>query len=391
MGFNEEMVFEKTDMEKALQEIEAIFKNSFGEEFVCDAASPQGQLIREMAKHLVREEEKITELLSALNVDNLQGLALDYQAEYKGLKRDAASPCIFDVEVVIDAAKDPGKRLDIKAGEEMERVGDGLECIALEGGQSDENGRLRVKVRSKETGEIKVGVGEDFELKSPNNDVVSIKSVSEGKGKNRESDLQLKRRYQSLQFQARDKDAFIRSELLACAEHVRLVNNKSLADVEGVPSGHFEATAYLVYDEAAFANRLFQLLDVATPTFGNKSFNIVDSSGVAQTLRYSLAEEVFVKLELVFAQKGGVVSPTKEAKSIKEKIMNYYAGKKERIGANIYASDIVGLLQDEDLFIGDMKLYKEGEPASSSYELLVGSRQIALFKEENILVSGVSS
>lgn len=272
-------------------------KELFGEDIETSELTPLGKFIRINAYDQALLEEEIEKVYYARFPNTASGQSLDRLLPFAGITRNPATPARFSVQIT----GTPGFVVPVGflIGTEA-----GVNFYTVSDVEIGEDGACVVSACCTVAGVIgNVGAGNICSIVNPNASVTGVAGLScEKAGEDEESDADLRVRFAgTVQGSGSCNENALRSALLripGVKYAAVIVNGEDTTDSSGRPPHSFEC--YVQGGdgrEQEIAETIFEKKPVGIKTYGDITKTVIDASGIQQSIRYSPAQKVAVKIK----------------------------------------------------------------------------------------------
>jgi len=303
-----------------------------------------GVITQVIAEVMGRQSEMLQAIADSRDPDNATGHQLDTLATLVGITRIPAEFSAVDLTL----GGDPGTEID--EGSEVEHPNGSLwytqETVVIETG-----GTVEVQARPDETGPITAFATDEWEINSPVEGWDTVTSAEDATlGRDRETDAQLRlRRSQSLQILAGGSVPAIRANLLEIEGiQAAIVIDNDTNDPETIagftlPNKSMAAIVYpaLTTEQSeALAAEIYKRKAAGIESVGDESATVTGGDGFAKTIRWFIADEIDVDVDVEYTGDSGLEDEIEEA------IEDYFAGL--LVGERVRVLAILGAIDDID-------------------------------------------
>ena len=318
--------FKRKRYEDYRKELEALYRQEFGEDINLGDDSPYGRIVKIQALQRAEENELAEYIYKSSSVENAEGAALDAAVKKRGMTRFTGRHAIGPKSLSV--AITPGETLP--AGFLVATPDDVTYRTTTTYTDADGDGVIIADIEAVEPGPVgNVSIGAITVIKSPLRDVTAVTNIAPTyQGRNRETDAELRARY----FETGGAEGgystpdAIRAALLSLPD-VRaakvFVNNKDEPDAEGRPP-HSYAPVVLGGQREEIARAIFSKASGGIQSYGAEVVEVTDSSGEIQQIGFSYAENVMI--DVTIDAKRNAAFPANGRELIIRSVVNYIGG-----------------------------------------------------------------
>lgn len=381
--------FEAKTLDFYKTQLQQVFVNAFGDDFLLDDALPQGVVIQEIAEILYGADMDGIEALSRLNLNTATGIYLDLIGNLRGIRRLIGTQASLTVKVTSSATALP---FTIPAGTIFTNSSS-AETFTAESPITIESATASILLTSTTKGEVKTAINDTMTVNISNITDVTVTAVSQGI--RTEEDINYRNRIMDSYVVATGTTQGILNLLSAmdCVKTVGVEYNDTDTQSGGIPP---YATEFMVvpvegYDMDTFQDRVAKvILDnkcPGSPTFGNTPVTATDVFGNQKDVFFTIADERPVQIEVSVStpETTGVLDLSR-INDIKETIANYINSL--GIGKDIsYARCLTPLVNDSGFDIVSFKIkgiYAQEWTENANYH--IETREYAQIKVSDIKI-----
>ena len=284
-------------------QIQQIFKDAFGEDFIVDDDTlPQGILIQELAELMANADADAIQVLTQLNVNTMSGIWLDLVAMARGLSRNPGSPQRATVAVTSNPAVLP---ITIPE-DQVFTCNETGEQFVLKEAKTISSANDTMQIVFDGEGNSTAVVGNHFYTDGIPA-IITMEIIGLSNGTERESDSDFRNRLKATVPVFNPTIEHITNEikLLQDIRGVGCAYNDTSSTVDGIPAYCTEflvaptanvdkTTEQYTYWKEAVGRVILWNKVPGSPTYGNVTVNIADPFGTTKNVSFSVPEEVSV-------------------------------------------------------------------------------------------------
>lgn len=285
-----------------LASLKAAAQGEFGADVDTSPNGPLGHLLGLQAMAMDELYQLAQALYDAFNPDNAAGILLDNLCGLTGITREPATKAV----VTLTLGGVPGTTVPVgKIVKALDSTPEDANFLTTTTVVIGVGGTVEVVAEAEVAGALVVDAAAAWEIVTPLggwNTVANALAATPGTAA--ESDALLRRRReQSLQIIGAGPDAAIKAKLLAldAVESARVISNRTMATVDGIPPKAFHAVLWPdgltaeQEDEAALV--VWNNAPAGIESHGAEQFDITDDDGYTQRVRFSYATRVDIGME----------------------------------------------------------------------------------------------
>lgn len=376
-------------------EIQKVFVEAFGEDFLLDDSLPQGILITRLAELFYNADMDGVEAFSRLNINTASGVFLDIIGGLRGIPRSTGAPQIATVQLTVDPTR--FQPFYIAQGTEFRTTSSGETFVATEGQEvRTANGSIQLHYTSNGNSTAAVN---DTMTTTGYDQITNIVITYLVDGIGTESDLDYRARLiKSLPLAGNTIESV--QSLIQANEYVRLsgVNyNDTDTTVDTLPPystewmavpqrGHGDDQEFLNVFKQEVGTIIINNKTPGAPTAGNTAVQVTDVFGTTKTVNFTIPTEVQVEIYVQVSTPeatgtldlGGVYE---EREAIKAYIDNLDIGKDVS-----YARCIAPLAADAGFDISVFRIRRKNGEWISGGNLTINNREYASVALSDIVV-----
>ena len=303
-----------------------------------------GTLTEVIAEVMGRQSEALQAIADSRDPDNATGAQLDALASIVGIDRIDAEFSAVDLTL----GGEPGT--EIPQDSEVEHP-DGTLWYTQDDVTLDSAGEAVVEARPDETGPIEAVASTDWEINNPVDGWDTVESTEDATpGRNQESDPELRlRRQQSLQIIGAGAIGALRSNILELGgvSAAVVIDNDTpdpvtIAGLDLTPKS-FAVIVYpaLTADQSeALAEEIYRRAPAGIESIGDQSAGVEAGDGFTKTVRWFIAQEIPVGVDVEYTGDSGLEGEIEEA------IADYFDGRD--VGDPVRILQILGAISGID-------------------------------------------
>lgn len=258
----------------------------------------------------------------------------------------------------------------------------------------DENGIALGSFTAEESGSIDLPSDATIRIVTPFSNLLGVYYSTNNAilvGLDYESDTAFRQRWMlsSSTKDANTEDGLYKAllELVDTSSDLRIFENRTGEEVEGIPAHSQRIVLNSAYDDETIAQVIFgSLVDGNMVGLqGNISVNVTDSEGTTETIRFDRAEVLPVYIKVKVTIEKGVPLATAQ-KEIQKNIINYISNHKFDMGSKIFANMFASSVYEIEGVTGITELSMSNDNLSWVNDIQLGSTQVASFDSTRIFV-----
>ena len=296
MGLTE-LGFERPTYDDLLEAQIARAKELFGEDIDTNETTPLGKYIRLNVADLANAYEVLEDIYYARFPHTARGTSLDRLCPFAGIERNPATFATHNVTFV----GTPGEY--VPAGFEVSASNGDIVFHTYDPMLIGEDGTVDGIVECEQSGEVgNVATGKIDSIVNPDANVDSIIHTGIALyGEEIESDISLRNRFDnSISGSGSSTKEAIKGAIyrVPLVDGVEVVENDTDSTVDGIPPHSFEC--FVLAPESQdylIADAIFAKKPLGIPSYGDVSVEVLDSNGVAHTVRFSRSVKVNVYIK----------------------------------------------------------------------------------------------
>jgi uncharacterized phage protein gp47/JayE len=298
----------------------------FGEDVDLGDESPLGQWCKMLAFDRAEENELAERVYLSANVDNAEGVALDYAVKRGGITRFPAKKASATQALKVTIS--PGDTLD--AGFLAAKANGVTYRTTIAAVDADGDGIAYADVEAVEAGSSgNADVGEVLEIKTPTAGVTGVTNViAITGGRYAETDAALRSRYyKSIAKGGSSTTDSITASLLEISDvraAITFENDADTTDAEGRPP-HSVAPVVLGGTPEEIGKAILSTKAGGIKSYGSESVTVKDNSGIDKVMGYSYATTVPVYANVTVYR--NALFPTDGANTVEQQVIEFIGGK----------------------------------------------------------------
>lgn len=376
-------------------EIQKVFVEAFGEDFLLDDSLPQGILITRLAELFYNADMDGVEAFSRLNINTAAGVFLDIIGGLRGIPRSTGTPQIATVQLTVDPTN--FQPFYIAPGT-IFRTTNGADTFVAEEGQqvTTNDGSITLKYTSNGNSSAAVN---DTMTTTGYDQITNIVITYLVDGVGTETDLDYRARLIKTLPLAGNTIESVMSLLLA-NEYVRLVGvnyNDTDQTVDSLPpyttewmavpqSGHGDDQQFLDVFKDAVGTIIINNKTPGAPTAGNTAVTVTDAFGTQKQVNFTIPTEVQLEIyaQVATPEQTGVLDLggiSAEREAIAKYVNNLDIGKDVS-----YARCIAPLAADSGYDIVVFRMRRKNGEWVSGANVTINNREYASISLNDITI-----
>lgn len=296
MGYWTEQGFVANSLQKYKEDLQKLFIEAFGDDFLLDDQLPQGVLITRLAELLYNTDMDGVEAFARLNPNTASGVFLDLMGNMRGVPRGLGTPQVATVTITSNAtATTP---FTIPQGHEFTLVS-GEGTFIASAGKTISTPTATLQLEYSESGNSTASVGGKMQT-------IGLAQIQDIEitflldGQVRESDLEYRKRLRTDYPVANNTIAFVENAIMN-TQLVKTVGhnyNDTAEDVGPLPPYTTEWMAVpkpgtdLAFFTDKVATAILNNKVPGSPTAGNTTTEVADIFGTVKTVKFTIPDEV---------------------------------------------------------------------------------------------------
>ena len=367
-------------------QLEQVFKNAFGNDFLVDPALPQGVLIQELAELFYNADMDGIEVMNRLNLNTTSGIFLDFIGSMRGVGRLVGTPAALTVTITSNPAALP---FTVPQGQTFALNG-GVEVFTVNVPTNITATTQSVVLYATTSGETSAQIDDVLSTDISNITDITVTSVSQGVEE--ESDIDYRNRLRQKYTAAQGTVEFVVNKLaeLPSVKTVGVNYNDTDSTVDTIPA---HATEFMAVPRDGFDLDVFKVAVAevilnnktpGSPTFGNTTEEVSDVFGVQKEVNFTIPDKKVMSIEVsVSTPENGVLNLT-NVPTIKKAIATYINSLP--IGKDVsYSRCMAPLTADAGFEVSSFKIKASGDADwTENANYTIGTRAYASITEANI-------
>lgn len=305
MGKWTDQGFVASSQAKYKEDLQNLFVEAFGDDFLLDDQLPQGVLITRLAELLYNTDMDGIEAFSRLNPNTAKGVFLDLIGNMRAIPRSLGTPQVATVSITSTATN--FAPFTIPQGQEFTMVGGGATFVAA-AGKTISSPTATMELEFTESGNSSASIGSKLQTAGMAQiQDVEITMLLDGQG--RESDLEYRKRLRREYPVASNTIAYVENKImdLQIVKAVGHNYNDTAETVDTLPPYTTEWMAVqkpgtdLDYFKNKVATAILNNKVPGSPTAGNTSVDVADIFGTVKNVKFTIPEEVKLQIQVQVA------------------------------------------------------------------------------------------
>lgn len=305
MGKWTEAGFVATSKEKYTEDLQKLFLEAFGDDFLLDPQLPQGVLITRLAELLYNTDMDGIEAFARLNPNTASGVFLDLMGNMRGVPRGLGTPQIATVTITSNATN--FAPFTIPQGHVFSLVGNEGTFIAP-AGKTISTPTATMELEYTESGNSTAAIGGKMQTTGiAQIQNIEITMLLDGEG--RETDLEYRKRLRRDYPVANNTIAYVENAIMD-SQVVKTVGhnyNDTAETVDGLPPYTTEWMAVqkpgtdIDFFKDKVATIILNNKVPGSPTAGNTSVDVADIFGTVKTVKFTIPDEIKLQIQVQVA------------------------------------------------------------------------------------------
>lgn len=302
MGKWTDQGFVATSLAKYKEDLQKIFIEAFGDDFILDDETEQGILIQRFAELLYNTDMDGIEAFTLMNPNTVRGVFLDLIGNLRGMPRGLGTPQVASVNIKANA--NSFSPFTIPQGHQFTLVsGEGTFIAAA--GKTISTPTATLELEYSEAGNSSASVGAKMQT-TGFSQIEDIEITYLTDGQDRESDIEYRARLRTSYPVANNTIAYVEGKIMETqlASDVGHNYNDQGETVDGLPAYTTEWMAVPVkgVDMDLFKDKVATaILNNKVPssgTAGNTSVDVADIFGTVKNVKFTIPEEIKIQVQV---------------------------------------------------------------------------------------------
>ena len=360
------------------QNVQQLFVDALGNDFILDDNSPQGVLINRIAQQLYNCDMDGLNAYLQQSINTATGVNLDAIAFLRGTKRKDGT-----TKQIVCECTSTSQPISLLANTKFVSLDSGIEYY-LPSATTLTQPTQSITLYASEKGTDAITVGDLFQSVSYIPNLTNIEVTSYTDAIDTETDSELRKRLLNL------TDDFVYTVRAVLANILKLsgvtkVSYLQHEDDNTVPTNSTEFMA-VGGDNNEIAVAILEYKCPTSLTYGNTTVNLADYYGRARTVYFTRPTMCQITVDATIEKKEEQTTiDITHNDEIKQKIVEYING--QEIGTDISYTTIYGIFASYNAFdISSLTLQKDSDPAVST-NITMGSREYGHITVDDITIT----